>query len=292
MRNETSSRQCRFLRETDLEPLHNTFNEAFSDYVLPSELTETQFRQHLELNGVDVSRSVGCFERDEMIGFSLNGFGEWNGLSTVYDAGTGVIPPKRRQGVSDEMFEMMLPVFRKDGIEQFLLEVITTNTPALRLYENLGFELVRELALLRWDKVPETESSPRSGFVIREMDTPNWSRFESFWDGKPSWQNMPGAINRVIETRCVAGAFVNDLCVGYITFSRSLGRVSQLAVDKAHRNRGVATALLKFALTKREADIPMQIVNVDKSLDGTIKFFENRGFSELVCQFEMIKRLS
>lgn len=291
MRNETASSQCRFLSEFDLDQLFETFNDAFSDYILPSELTATQFRQHLAANAVDISRSVGCFDGDRMIGFSLNGFGEWNGLSTVYDAGTGVIPPLRRQGVSNAMFEMMLPVFRRDGIDQFLLEVITVNTPALRLYEKLGFKTVRELALLRWDEVPETQLSSHERFTIREMDTPDWPRFESFWDGKPSWQNVPDALNRVIETRCVGGAFVDDACVGYVTFSKSLGRVSQLAVDKAHRNRGVATALLNFVLARRNSNLPMQIVNLDKSLDRAIKFFENRGFSELVSQFEMIKRL-
>lgn len=291
MRNETATWQCRFLSENDLERLHNTFNEAFSDYVLPSELTSTQFRHHLDVNAVDICRSVGCFDGDEMIGFSLNGFGVWNGLSTVYDAGTGVIPARRRQGVSDAMFEMMLPILRKDGIEQFLLEVITSNTAAVRLYEKLGFEKVRELALLRWDRVQETELSSHERFVIREMDTPDWPRFELFWDGKPSWQNMPDALNRVIETRCVVGAFADEVCVGYVTFSKSLGSVSQLAVDKTRRNLGVATALLNFAMAKRKSDRPMQIVNLDKSLGGAMDFFENRGFSELVSQFEMIKRL-
>lgn len=291
VRNKTASWQCRFLSENEFESLYRTFIEAFSDYVVPFNLTLTQFRGHLDLTGVEVCRSVGCFEGDKMIGFSLNGFGEWNGLSTVYDAGTGVIPAKRRQGASEAMFELMLPAFSKAGIQQFLLEVITSNTPALQLYENLGFEIVRELALLQWDNPPAASHSSKSVFAIREMNTPDWERFESFWDGKPSWQNMPDALDRVIETRCVAGAFAGDECVGYVAFSKSSGRVSQLAVDKLHRNRGVATALLEFALARRKSELPMQIVNLDKSIDGALRFFENRGFSELLSQFEMVKRL-
>lgn len=291
MPNKTASRECRFLNKKDLELLHKTFNEAFSDYVLPLKLSATQFQHHLELNAVDITRSVGCFERHKMIGCSLNGFGDWNGRSTVYDAGTGVIPAKRRQGVSNAMFELMLPVLSKNGIKRFLLEVVTSNTAALRLYENLGFEIVRELALLRWDKIAETEFHSNPEYKIREMVAADWQRFESFWDAKPSWQNMPEALDRVIETRCVGGAFIGDVCVGYITFSRSLGRVSQLAVEKAHRNRGIATALLKFALVRRKSDLPIQIINLDKSLEGATRFFKNRGFSELLSQYEMIKSL-
>ena len=49
------------------------------------------------------------------------------------------------------MFEMMLPVFRREGIEQFLLEVVTINAGAIDLYEKLDFRTVRELALLQCD---------------------------------------------------------------------------------------------------------------------------------------------
>ena len=148
-RNETVSIGCRFLTNGEFSDLFHAFSMAFSDYVIPFALTETQFRNHLNLNAVDLCRSVGCFEGDAMIGFSLNGFGEWDGKRTVYDAGTGVIPSYRRRGVSHRMFRYLLPYFKKSGFQNFLLEVITTNTAAVRLYEGLGFQSRRDLALLQ-----------------------------------------------------------------------------------------------------------------------------------------------
>src|SRR4051794_4781425 len=96
--NETALRQCRFLNEEYFEKLYDAFIEAFSDYVIPFALTETQFRNHLNSTAVDLNRTVGCIEDGRIVGFSLNGFGLWNGVPTAYDAGTGVLPRYRRQG--------------------------------------------------------------------------------------------------------------------------------------------------------------------------------------------------
>src|SRR5580765_279274 len=149
--NKTCLMDYRFLGEDYFTKLYEAFIDAFSDYVLPFALTEAQFRNHIVLNAVDLKRTVGCIDGDKLSGFSLNGFGEWEGRSTVYDAGTGVVPSRRRQGISKAMFDLMLPVFERQGIEQFLLEVVTTNTAAIALYENLGFRKIRELALLQCD---------------------------------------------------------------------------------------------------------------------------------------------
>lgn len=291
MRNQTASRQCRFLREAHLDQLFETFNAAFSDYVLPSTLTETQFRQHLDTNAVDVCRSVGCFEDDKMIGFSLNGFDEWNGLKTVYDAGTGVIRDKRRQGISTAMFDLMLPVFKTDGVEQFLLEVITTNEPAVTFYKKLGFEIRRELALFKSENFENPDEQTGERFDLREMSEANWPLFESFWDARPSWQNSPASIGRVPDSKRIVGAFSGDVCVGYVIYSKAMGGIAQLAVDKTHRNQGIATVLLAHVHNTRNPEREVRIVNADTCLTEAMNFFAQRGFGEVVRQFEMTKPL-
>jgi|CXWL01.1.fsa_nt_gi ribosomal protein S18 acetylase RimI-like enzyme len=288
--NETASRQCRFLSEDHFDTLYDTFIEAFSDYVFPFALTEVQFRNHINLNSVDLDRTVGCFDGEQMVGFSLNGFGEWNDRSTVYDAGTGVIPGMRRQGFSEAMFDMMMPIFRGEGIEQCLLEVITTNAAAIRLYEKLGFARVRELALLQCDgKVDVALSAPK--IEIREIDEPDWGLLTTFWDSQPSWQNSIAAVARSSKLKRILGAFEGDICVGYLVFSAKFGRVAQMAVDKDHRNRGIGTELVRRLQTETASGYSIQIINIDKSLDNTIRFFRNRGFYERLSQHEMLLKM-
>lgn len=193
--NEITSMECRFLNRGYFDKLYEAFTLAFSDYVIPFALTEAQFRNHINLTAVDLDRTVGCFVDERIVGFSLNGFGEWDGRRTVYDAGTGVVPDQRRRGLSESMFKMMLEDFAKAGLEQCLLEVITTNTGAISLYEKLGFRKTRRLALLQCDGKLSAPCDERPDVEIREIKDPDWDLLGSFWEGKPSWQNSIDAID-------------------------------------------------------------------------------------------------
>jgi Acetyltransferases len=285
---ETVCQQCCFLGEQHFAELYATFTEAFSDYVYPFALTEIQFRNHLLLNGVDLTRTAGCFIDGRLVGFSLNGFGDWGRMPTVYDAGSGVIPSYRRRHICESMFDMMLPVFRDQGIKQCLLEVITSNTGAIRLYEKLGFKITRELALLQCDGELKV-SGPVSGEVeVRAMDAPDWDLFATFWDGSPSWQNSPAAIDRSQRNKVVKGAYIGDRCVGYVIYSSKFGRAAQMAVDKNYRHHGVGTVLLQAMRADTAEGYSMQVINIDKGLPSAMTFFKDHGFYERLAQYEML----
>ena len=288
--NETSRFQCRFLRAQDFDAIHKAFIHGFSDYIIKFELTPRQFQNHITLNAVDLNRSAGCFAGESPIGLSLNGFGEWDGKSTVYDAGTAVLPDYRRKGVSRAMFQWMVPQFRDEGFQQFLLEVISQNKPALRLYEKLGFERTRELLLLEAETLTGIDRQAPDGIEIREIHRHENIPFESFWDGLPSWQNSLEAVQRSVNLKRLFGAFEGDTCVGYIVFSAGLGRLAQLAVNRAHRRNGIGTSLLR-EMQKDAGEQKLQVINLDESMTESVVFFQNRGFAKLLGQFEMMMPL-
>lgn len=290
-RNETLSRSCRFLHDGHFKELYKAFIEAFSDYVIPFALTEAQFRNHINLNAVDLERTIGCFEGDKLIGFSLNGFGDWNGKSTAYDAGTGVIPGFRRQGISNAMFEMMTPKFKSDGIEQWLLEVITTNTAAISLYEKLGFHKVRELVLLQCDKKVSASIKQPNDITIRDIDEPDWKMLTTFWDGNPSWQNSVPAVIRSLHMKRILGAYLDGKCVGYVVFSSKFGRVAQIAVHEEYRNRGIATALVRAIQSEISEGFSVHIINLDRTMTAAANFFRKLGFYETFSQYEMTMQM-
>ena len=89
----------------------------------------------------------------------------------------------------------------------------------------------------------------------------------------------------------VLGAFVNDRCVGYIVFSGTFGRASQIAVQKEYRKQGIGTALLRKMQNATASGYSLQIINVDEALTDTIEFFVKRGFYERISQYEMLKTL-
>jgi ribosomal protein S18 acetylase RimI-like enzyme len=286
--NETAFRQCRFLNEGYFDQLYTAFSLAFSDYVIPFALTEQQFRNHLNLTGVDLTRTVACVEDEQIVGFSLNGFGTWDGKLTAYDAGTGVIPGHRRQGISEEMFRVMLPEFERDGIEQILLEVITTNTNAIKLYEKLGFRSGRLLALLQRDELLDIPADLPE-IQLRPIEKLDWMVLTSFWDSNPAWQNSLEAIGRSTKLKRVVGAFTGERCVGYVIFSEKFGRIAQLAVDRNFRRRGIGTALLGAVQDQTLEGYSLQVINIDTTLKDAMAFFEKHGFYQRLNQHEMIK---
>ena len=290
---ENTSFTCKFLNESYFQELHKTFLAAFSDYSVPFEHTEEQFRRHLLGNAVDLNLSVGCFLGEKMVGFTFNGFGQWNGRSTAYDSGTGTLPEFRRRGAGRAMFEFMMPILQGRGVEQILLEVITDNEKAVNLYRALGFEEIRKLLVLKAEKprLKFEHELPRD-VNIREIVQPDWDLLRSFWDGPPSWQNSPAAIERTREVKKIVGAFSADRCIGYVIFSGDSGKIAQLAVAKENRNRGTGTLLLSELQKNTNEKNSLQVINLDDSLTGAVRFFQNRGFIESLSQYEMIKVLT
>lgn len=289
--NETPSFECRFLDESYFEALLEKFGQAFSDYARPFELDLVRFRNHINLNAIDLSRSVGCFENDSLIGFSLNGFGKWNGKETVYDAGTGVIPERRRNGAAESMFRFMVPRFREAGAEQYLLEVITNNSPAVNLYKKLGFTIGRELIFMEAPAQLDQSTQPNLDVEIRKMSASDLIKMKEMWDARPSWQNSNDAIARSEGLKSIVGAFIDGECVGYAVYSKGLGRIAQFVVDSRYRNRGVGSRLLSEMQSELLPDSKMQVINLDSVLSDTVEFFKNRGFKHVLSQYEMTMKL-
>lgn len=279
----------RFLRKEDFSVIHKTFLEAYSDYVVKFQLTEKQLENHIAQNAVRLEKSIGAFSAEKMIGVTLNGVGLWNGRQTVYDAGTGVIPKFRRKGAGRAMFDFMMPNFKEKGIEQLLLEVISINENALRLYKKIGFEETRRLIFFEQseDFAPEKTQN----IEIREIENADWNLLETFRDAKPSWQNSNESIERMLTAKTILGAYLEEKLVGYgVVFLRS-GTIVQLAVDKNYRRRGIASSIIGEIRKKVAENTKLRISNVDECAEGIGEFMQKCGFREFISQFEMVKTL-
>ena len=139
----------RLLSSADSTKLFDCFLEAFSDYQVDMRASREEFEQRLVRDGVRLEISAGAFDESRMVGFYMNALGEWQGKPTAYDAGTGVIPAYRRQGIAEELFAFMAPRLKEASVEQYLLEVLTENERAVALYRKLGFVDTRRLAVFR-----------------------------------------------------------------------------------------------------------------------------------------------
>jgi ribosomal protein S18 acetylase RimI-like enzyme len=250
------------------------------------QMSEQEFAQRLARDGVQLEISAAAFDGESMVAFYMNGYGEWQGKQTAYDAGTGVIPHYRSRGVAKGLFAFVVSRLKERSVSQYLLEVLTTNERAVALYRKLGFVEIRRLAVLRSQKALEPLDD-LAGVEISPIEEPDWKLFQTFWDGYPSWQNSIAAVERVPNKRVITVAYVDGRCVGYgIVFSPA-ANLMQLAVAPAYRRKGIGSRILR-ALSDAET---LKVNNIDEELKGTLAFFEANGFKVVLEQFEMSKSL-
>ena len=274
----------RLLCAADSFALYECFLEAFSDYQVDMQMSQQQFERRINRDGVKLEISAGAFDESRMIAFYMNATGVWQGRATAYDAGTGVIPAYRRQGIGKELFAFMMPLLKQTGISQYLLEVLTTNDSAVALYRKLGFVETRRLAVFR-KKEAVAAFDELDGVSIRRVEQPSWGLFKSFWDGYPSWQNSIDAVERVARNAVVLGAYVNEECVGYGVAFRPAASLMQLAVAPAHRRQGIGSRIL--SALQREVAETLKVNNIDEEMIGSLKFFEANGYKIILEQYEM-----
>jgi len=278
-----------FLTSKHLPLLHQTFLRAFADYMVPIQLNEEQFRAKVKREGIEPAFCVAAFSENEMVGFILTGLGEWQGKPTAYNAGTGVIPAFRGHGLTQQLYRFLLPKLQESGLEQCLLEVICENAPALKSYQRTGFRITRSFDCFRGLKNELLlDMAFPTGITINEVTKPDWAAYTSFWDVKPSWQNMADAFKRSPDPKLLLEARdAQQQLAGYVAFFPNNASIVQLAVKQDKRKCGIGTALLREVVQRAVAPA-LLVINVDTVGENVISYLNRRHFSRILKQYEML----
>lgn len=275
-----------------IQIIYDAFANAFSDYVEPFNLSYEQLKYMIERRGFNLDLSFGAFNKDQLVGFTLNGIGDWNGKLTAYDTGTGIIKEFRKKGVATKLFNESLPVLRENNISQYLLEVIRTNTSAYELYKKAGFDVTREFDyyISTKDKISINKNKLNKDFSIKEIKTPNWELFITFWDFIPSWQNSIDSINRKLEYFIILEIFDKDSVVGYGIIEKETGDIPQMSINKKYRRNGLATTLFYHLIQYSEKD-EIKIINIPNTFYPFKKFATSINLTAGLGQYEMLLKL-
>lgn len=272
--------------------IHNSFKKAFADYVEPFDLTFPQLKYMIERRGYNEDISFGAFDEGELIGFTLNGKGIWDSLLTAYDTGTGIIKEYRKKGLATKIFNESLPVLRNNGVKQYLLEVIKSNTKAYNLYKKAGFSVVREFDYFvsKISDIKFTKTVLPNSYCFQNYIKPDWDLLRSFWDFVPSWQNSIESIQRKEFNFKIIGISFEKSIIGYGIIEPETGDIPQFCIEKSHRNQKLATLLfselLKYSINKE-----IKVLNTIVECKPIKKFMKSLNISPGYGQYEMILSL-
>ena len=282
--------QIKSLTNIAFGTLFKAFNQAFADYEM--QLNSVQLQTMLKRRGFNPELSFAAFDDNEIVAFTFNGVGNFNGIPTAYDTGTGTLSAYRGQGLATQIFEYAVPYLKEANIQQYLLEVLQHNTKAVSVYKNIGFETTREFNYFvqKNEEVRNDVSTADSSYIIQAIRIEDLDLVSAFWDFYPSWQNSFESIKRASEDFICLGAFIDRKLTGYCVFEPVSGDVTQIAVDKQNRRKGIASLLLREMLKLNKND-HIKIVNTDVLCFSISDFLHAKNIFAKGQQFEMVKKL-
>lgn len=269
------------LENTTSQEILDCFNDAFSAYIIPLQLSKELFEWKLKSENFNPSLSVGAFDGDKLVGFILHCTDSKFAPHIVYNGGTGVIEAYRNQAITRKMYNYIIPKLKQNGIKKVLLEVIEGNHAAHQSYLKAGFETIRTLIAYKGDI---EVSGINDAIEIIPSEQPLVS-LSAQMSCVPSWQNASHTLDRVYDTLEVYEAHDNGAIVGYIAYNPLLKRMHQIAVYPNYQRQKIAQTLLNFIANKHGNS--QSIINVDSSQLGVNKFLENVGLKKQIQLFEM-----
>jgi len=270
------------LAPVSLTELTGTFNEAFADYYVKLQLTEPAMALKLRSENIDLTYSVGAFDGGKLRGFILHGIDVLAGVKTVYNAGTGVVSAYRGHRLTEQLYQAVLPVLKRQGMVDHQLEVIEQNKPARRVYEKVGFERVRTFSCFKGIvKVPADAALSVGETAVGDFET-----YARFWNFQPSWQNDTPAIRRATDAHKVVELKKDAELIAYAAFMPATGRVKQYGVNPKHRGKGYGRQLFGY-LCSISPNNEVNLINIDEQDGASIAFFRAMGFQRFLGLWEM-----
>ncbi|SFD85590.1 GNAT family N-acetyltransferase [Thermophagus xiamenensis] len=280
--------EIKSLERTNFDTIFIAFRRAFADYDI--QLNHHELKNMLKRRGFTPELSFAAFEGDDIVAFTLNGTGNFNGKPMAYDTGTGTVKEYRGQGLATKIFEHSIPFLKKENIGHYLLEVLQHNTKAVSIYQKINFKTTREFNYFFWKNETFRHAIKVTPFRVQAINIDEYDNLSDFWDFYPSWQNSFESIQRAREDFICLGAFADEKLIGYCIFEPNSGDITQLAVDKAHRRKGAASQLL-FEANKHNKCSTTKLINADTACSSIVDFLKAKNIEVTGKQFEMIKEI-
>ncbi len=282
--------EIKSLDKIEFDTIFKAFSEAFSNYEI--QLDKQELQTMLKRRGFTPHLSFAAFDKEQIVAFTLNGIGNFNGIPTAYDTGTGTLEQYRGKGLATGIFKYSIPHLRENNVQQYLLEVLQHNENAVSVYKNLGFEVVREFNYFvqKNEEIDNKILVSDTDFLIKAVKAEELTDVSDFWDFYPSWQNSFESVKRAADDFVYLGAFAQHKLAGYCIFEPVSGDVTQIAVDKNYRRKGIGSLLLK-QLVELNKNSSVKIINTDVKCDSITAFLKAKNIEPIGRQFEMIKTI-
>ena len=273
--------------------LQKCFVEVMSNNPKAARMTPEMIMRMNTIRGVEYRSSICAMDGERMTAFILNSVGIWDRKKTAYNVGTGVIAEYRGTSLSKELMLRVKEILKKNGFQQYMLDVSITNDKAREMYRGMGFEEIRNLMTMMLSGKPM--SVYKQSAEIEEVPREHWMELRSLINAdqtmSPSWLNSWDNFYRLPDLYTVVSVKMLGDIAGAAIFSKEQGEIHQLWVGSQWRASGVGSALMAYIAENSKAGGRLIWHNIDTRNADLLNFLRGRGFVDIGTKAEMAMEL-
>ena len=253
------------------------FIACFTDYYVPMPRDTAYYYHRWETTQIDFTQSYGCVVDGKLVACLLSVVRNQDGYITAYNAGTGVLPEYRSQGLVKRLYKHAIARFKLAGIARCELEVIQENHSAINLYSSLGFKKVADLRCYSGSiNIDDSHNSVAKEVSISELRT-----LAEPYNQKYAWDNRLESIKHDPEYKCYS--VLNERqSIGYFILKAESGYVAQLEAFT-----GFSESWKQLFSCIADHTKKVKINNTDHLQLDKLNAYEKAGLTNTVNQFQM-----
>ncbi|WP_168194534.1 GNAT family N-acetyltransferase [Antarcticibacterium arcticum] len=268
--------EIRNLAKTPIETIVECLIQSFEGYFVQLPSNTDYWEDRFRNARVDLRYSFGMYEKNRLVGFIINGIDNFNGQSTAFNTGTGVLPAYRGNKIVDKLYEFAFPLLREKGVTHCRLEVIEDNSKGIRVYERIGFNITRKLFCYK-GKINDSENRLRiEKMASGEIGLNDFGDEELY-----SWDHTRDAIvaaGKHYDTYIVYKD--NQQQAGYFTINPEMGYLARIGKTFSGTYKELIGAVKQIASE-------VKVNNVCESRTQLRTHLVDAGLVNFINQFEM-----
>lgn len=262
------------------DELTEAYNRTRVDYIVPMPMNTTRLKEYITTYDINLDASVVAVDGNEVLGLSMLGVRE----KRAWISRLGVIRTNRRQRTGWTMVNHMVAQARQHGVDYIIIEVINDNYPAQQMFLKKGFEITRQLLVLRRPPGPVKLELPTA--TIETLDEAAAVELLKQRRSKPSWideyESLVNAGNLAVYRAKLA-----DGSHGWLIYQNSAFQLGRLVIQT---EVGDPISVGKVLLGHLHKNYPLQDTKTENLPvdDPHWPAFRELGYLEIFRRNEML----
>ncbi len=266
------------------EQLADIYNQTRIDYIVPMPMNSKRLADYVRFYDVDLDISTVVLNKSQspigLIMIGIRGDDAW--ITRL-----GVLPEQRGNGIGQDLMEISIDKLREQSIHQIQLEVITGNEPAYRMFLKLGFEVNRELLVIRRPpKLIGTNLLPKDA-VVAALDSEAIARCLKNREAQIAWTEATASL---LNTQALNGIHLTLPSgeIGWLIYQLAAFEVTHVVLSP-----GASQEMIRGLIYQLHKQHPMhdtKIENIPREHEAWQEF-QKLGYLEVFSRIEMFKAL-